>query len=604
MSFRVTLPGACLMAAALCLSTTPVWSFGTARLNGAVGHAIGHPQDAEHEKITRLGMAGAGMEPLTLNSFAGAYRPRMALGTTWGAVGAPDNLHRSPDLGSVSEAHCDNGDYMDLSGYPQTAYDAAQQLVSCRTYISTHLTAAITKAGRLVTSSGALVSAEAPTAQTAASGADPVGCNWDVDSDQQPNGKCAVLSELGLAFHAAQDFYSHTNFTDAEILTPRIVTPPKGNPENPPGLGQSGPSAFINPAAPGPFPWGLISGCYHGFPEWAHCNYGALGQKNRVKHDFLNKDHGEIDVATGVIGAGETPRGAVHNNFRHAVEAAIADTRARWQWVAQQIRTTYPGRRGLMIVCALDVDDPPGACSNQAMSNHMQVTNSALSATQMSPVTLNTLMTLDGNDGAAAHNGQYSALLTDCDDYAYLTWGIWATSPMRANFQSTCQAFANTHMAAAVADAGAVAFAIGQTNAAINNFQIIDVPNAAPVPVTYSIGCDALRLPSQQANAKCKVLAELGLAFHALQNLHLATDESGAVSDTRSAWEQFEHDVAFRYPGAQGQMILCAIERDTPANDCNNPWYSGYQFYSRGPNPSLQSPPPGTKSSGPVVIIH
>lgn len=59
-------------------------------------------QNAEHEHITRAALGD--FDPRTLNEIAGATG-------SFGAVGAPDNPVRG--LLFSSEAHCDNGDYLD-----------------------------------------------------------------------------------------------------------------------------------------------------------------------------------------------------------------------------------------------------------------------------------------------------------------------------------------------------------------------------------------------------------------------------------------------------------------------------------------------------------
>ena len=73
---RVQFPAA--LAAVVCLTAWSAQAFGTANLLG---------QNAEHEKITRLALAGQGFERKSLDELAGK-------GGTFGAVGAPDNPAR------------------------------------------------------------------------------------------------------------------------------------------------------------------------------------------------------------------------------------------------------------------------------------------------------------------------------------------------------------------------------------------------------------------------------------------------------------------------------------------------------------------------------
>ena len=86
-------------AAALLMGPLPALAFGT--ING-----LG--QNAEHERITRQGLASFRLGALTLDELAGKKG-------TFGAVGAPDRPDRG--LMSVSAAHCDNGDWLESPGY-------------------------------------------------------------------------------------------------------------------------------------------------------------------------------------------------------------------------------------------------------------------------------------------------------------------------------------------------------------------------------------------------------------------------------------------------------------------------------------------------------
>jgi hypothetical protein len=109
------------------------------------------------------------------------------------------------------------------------------------------------------------------------------------------------------------------------------------------------------------FPAGLISGCFEAksaISEPANCNYGKE-KLPRVKHLALNKDKGTIDPA---IGAGTTERGQHHDNFRHAVEAAIADSKDKWATLKEQLVLTYGPSRGTTMICALTRDKPMKAC--------------------------------------------------------------------------------------------------------------------------------------------------------------------------------------------------------------------------------------------------
>jgi hypothetical protein len=79
----------------------------------------------------------------------------------------------------------------------------------------------------------------------------------------------------------------------------------------------------------------------------------------RAKHEFLNKDLGTIDPA---IGAGLTARGMIDDNFAHAVDAAIDDTRDKWATLEEQLRATYGDRQGAQLACAITHDHPLTVC--------------------------------------------------------------------------------------------------------------------------------------------------------------------------------------------------------------------------------------------------
>jgi hypothetical protein len=283
-------------------------------------------QHAEHEHITRWGLAQAGLGPATLDELAGKTG-------TFGAVGAPDR----PDRGllGIKAAHCDGGDHLDRPGYPQSAADAQARLQDCRAWIIANLDHAVADAGGLAKSDPASAG---------------VGCAFD--GKRRGSAKCLVIEDLGLALHATQDFYAHTNWVDRPAPGPITV-------ENPPGLNHQGPAPWLDPTANAPFPSGLISGCYDGFPESRYC--GAGGPNPRVQHQNLNKDEGVIDEQAGVIHAGETRRGRVEGNFQRAVAAAAADTKSKWAFFVTRLRQAYGPARSAEILCLIR-SDRPTAC--------------------------------------------------------------------------------------------------------------------------------------------------------------------------------------------------------------------------------------------------
>ncbi len=292
-------------------------------------HALG--QNAEHERITRnaFGCPGAGaacLQPKTLDEFAGASG-------SFGAIGAPDR----GSLIFQHKAHCDSGDHLDLAGYAQSAQKARANLEDCRAWMGAKLGEAVADAAGLLDRQGKVRGDQAG-----------LGCVFV--GGFKGRAKCNVLEDFGVLLHASQDFYSHTNWVDRPDPARPI------GPANPPGLGKTGAAPWISLRADTPFPAGLMSGCFVSLPESRFCNEGPGG---RVKHAALNKDEGAIDPA---IGAGVTDRGKVQDNFRRAVEAAIADSRDKWDLLRQRLVSTYGAAKGAAMACTLSRDDPAKDC--------------------------------------------------------------------------------------------------------------------------------------------------------------------------------------------------------------------------------------------------
>jgi hypothetical protein len=312
-----------LVALAAPMLAGPASSFGTVRLFG---------QGAEHEQITRLALScnvaaaiADCFEPGSIDNLAGRD-------FTFGAVGAPDDPLRG--LLFASEAHCDNGDWFDVAGYPQTRDAARAELLACRSFMRAHLSAAVDAAGELIDGDGGIAGSAIPPV---------IGCTF---LGRTGRAKCAVLDEFGLTLHAAQDFYSHSNWVDvADPARPVSIA-------NPPGLGHTGAAPWLDLRAAAPdFPEGLITGCFGGVPEAAFCNEAP----GRVKHETLDKDTGQIAPA---IGAGTTARGRIDGNFARAVEAAVADTRDKWATLEEDLIARYGAARATLMICALTHDEP------------------------------------------------------------------------------------------------------------------------------------------------------------------------------------------------------------------------------------------------------
>jgi hypothetical protein len=315
-----------LVAPLLLVLGQPAQGFGTIRSLG---------QNAEHERITRHALAcgqpeapAACFQPYSLDQLAGKNG-------TFGAVGAPDNPARG--LLSADYAHCDNADYLDIPGYPQSQAQAETNLTACRHWIQSNMTEAVIDSAALL-KNGRIDNSQIPTV---------ISCTFN---GRKGRAKCNALEDFGLALHAAHDFYAHSNWSD-------VAGPGPAGIDNVPGLGNPGPAAWLDLKQIVPFPAGLLTGCFNmGLPPDPH---GVRGCPNRATHFRLNKDTGQIDP---VLGDGTTVRGRIDANFAHAVSAAIAETRDKWADFQAMLAARYGARDAALMVCALTRDNPVQDC--------------------------------------------------------------------------------------------------------------------------------------------------------------------------------------------------------------------------------------------------
>src|SRR5438132_5297148 len=122
----------------------------------AFGTINGLGQRAEHERIPRAALGcppgvkstGECFEPRSMDQLAGH-------GGTFGAVGAPD-------LGEffTPTAHCDNADFLNVPGYPQTRAAATAALLGCVAHLRADFQHGIDGAKGLFDSDGELVGKE------------------------------------------------------------------------------------------------------------------------------------------------------------------------------------------------------------------------------------------------------------------------------------------------------------------------------------------------------------------------------------------------------------------------------------------------------------
>ncbi|HAN70457.1 MAG TPA: hypothetical protein DCQ36_02555 [Actinobacteria bacterium] len=343
----VALGSVTLGAALSVASAMPAMAFGTYNSPTIMG------QQAEHERITRV-LQAEGIGPKTMDLIAGTSGKL-------GAVGAPDDAIDSsliPGKGlGPGEKHCDNADYLDVSGYPQSLDTARGQIATCFRYYEQLLDRAVSAAGKLVDEKGTINAAEAAAPS----------CSFPFSMGKSDKtAKCEVINRLGRALHLAEDFWSHSNWADAPDPTKPISI------QNPPGLGRSDiPAGLRYPGGGGAeVPDGLISGCDDSVPV-----LGSLECKGRVTHSMLAKDNGSINPGScsSASPTNKYPRGQVtspngQQNFTLAVCGAMSQAQQTWRDLTEAIVATYGNERGDVIVAVLSNDSLPAgaALSNEA----------------------------------------------------------------------------------------------------------------------------------------------------------------------------------------------------------------------------------------------
>ncbi|GAU68780.1 hypothetical protein SSP35_09_00230 [Streptomyces sp. NBRC 110611] len=305
----------------------PAQAFGTINRFG---------QQSEHERITRAALAcpagtpsdGTCFEPHSLDQLAGKSG-------TFGAVGAPDT-----DEILSPAAHCDNADYLSLSGYPHSREQANSALASCISRLQSRFAEGVGAVGAAFGGDGAVSEKETTLSKD---------CTFTLGISGRA--KCNALEGFGRALHGAQDFYSHSNWTDRTDTARAVGT------DNPPGLDLQAPATVLNlistgPLHPSAIPQDLSTGCFAMFP----------GCRKRIRHGDLNKDNGLIHPMTGAATAPKTPRGRTAGNFQRAVEAAVTETRRQWRDFRQALTDRYGTERGRRAACVLTHDVPARDC--------------------------------------------------------------------------------------------------------------------------------------------------------------------------------------------------------------------------------------------------
>ncbi|QTC91889.1 hypothetical protein [Brevundimonas goettingensis] len=295
------------------------------RTGQAFGTVAVFGQHEEHAKITALALKDSGLGPMTLWVFGGGRGK-------FGAVGAPDRPGRGLILNGA--AHCDGGDWLPRDEYRQTRTQAADRLRNCRAFVFDRLEDAVTAAGQMLDARGRPIPAQIAASED---------CRFR-GKDEGP-ARCRALENMGLVFHTTQDFYSHTNWTDAPVSA--------ATPFEAARLGHDAPAPWMA-STEAAFPEGLVSGCFKFVPEFLFC-------RGRVRHADLNKDEGLIDMRDPAASTDGKGRGA-DGGFARAVTAAVADSRSKWTLFETRLAERYGPERGRRMACLIRSDDP-GACA-------------------------------------------------------------------------------------------------------------------------------------------------------------------------------------------------------------------------------------------------
>jgi hypothetical protein len=308
-----------------------------------------------------------------------------------GAVGAADI-----DEFFLDAAHCTDGDFLPIAGYPHSRAAARKAIANCRTHLATRWKAGLDLADKLVTRSQPFTIVLQEVRQ---------GCafpderkakkEWDRAAQKAQSGgiaernavgaaalaisallqgrapslrsaKCKVMNEYGRVLHLVEDYYAHSNWADvADPLRPVGI-------DNPPGLGAGGRAALLDMSVANPtVNAAAITPCY-ALPGSSNC-------AGRVDHDkHLGKDTGTVTVVPGpcpgacrtdqlVTGGPTTPRGQVAigavTNFDLAVQGALREVRGNWTDFGTALIGKYGAARGRLMICALTHDDPVPDCT-------------------------------------------------------------------------------------------------------------------------------------------------------------------------------------------------------------------------------------------------
>ncbi|KAH8646501.1 hypothetical protein BGZ60DRAFT_553823 [Tricladium varicosporioides] len=383
------------------LSLTLFTLFSTAAAFGTWNATPILGQHAEHEYITRAGLwCGEGhpsdgkcFEDISMNQLAG--RPGNV-----GGVGAPDwnKLTLFPE---GEAAHLDNADFLDKrflntgDSYPQSRILASTTFMNGIDHLRMRWRQGRDDAKALLDKNENIRAQEAYIQQT-----------WEctfAGNIRSPwfgaRAKCNVFDGFGRALHGVQDFYSHSNYADIPgDHVPISIT-------NPPGLGRNFETPLLDLRSESRFyfneegdfdqitklqaqresmepkqpsiPYDLSTGCFATLDQFENIPFACKG---RIRHRFLEKDHGFINLITpfkptwqtgglsyttskGPAGTESSARSDIQSsNFNAAVTLAVKDTIRQWTFFRDALRLEYGASKGNLMICSLVRDDPLKDC--------------------------------------------------------------------------------------------------------------------------------------------------------------------------------------------------------------------------------------------------
>jgi hypothetical protein len=480
---------------------------------GAFGTINGLGQHAEHEKITKVLSCGA--DDAVQSCFqSGSMAMLAGSDGTIGGVGLPD---RVTEIEGHPDNHCDDADYLPGAPYQRTdAERAVTAIDDCVDLFGRHMDEAVDAAGGLAYG-GKINFKQADATEP---------CPWDLSRSigvelGAPSAKCKVVDGFGRALHAAEDFWSHTNWGDQANPDEPTILPGTGDDDapaynilNPPGLEHTDLVPFLRYPVPrdqlpteeeelaGKAP---ISGCDDSIDEVKNKGIKWLDKIHdtgfkvdscveRVKHSTLNKDKGLIDWRTGKTSDPETSRGQVDDNFQRAVTGARKQVRAIWGDFVDAVNSRYGDARSGLILQALTTDTPWTTCRLSGKSPFVDDLPGGTKTSALRSVT--TL--LRNETGQSLSCGQ-----------AVLDSGVWASLPADTVANGAAMKF-RTESNLATIDAkrlkiasggpeGSVTYAIGSTGYSV----VVGWDN--PIVGSNNYGCLFLKggVPVQDAPYRC-----------------------------------------------------------------------------------------------------